>query len=70
MIDEDKTMWEWIKANIANIIIVIILLATVGIALAVMIRNRKKGKSCCGGSCCNCAMSGSCGSRKRDGKDN
>ena len=53
-------MWEWITSNIANIVIVVILLAAVGLAAGKILRDRKNGKSSCGCNCGSCPMSGSC----------
>ena len=52
-------MLAWISENIATIIICVILLAAV---IGKMVRDKKKGKSSCG--CANCAMNGSCHSKK------
>ncbi|MCR5322190.1 MAG: FeoB-associated Cys-rich membrane protein [Lachnospiraceae bacterium] len=59
-------MIAWITDNIANIVIVIILLTVIGLAVWSIIRNRKKGRSCCGGSCGGCMYSGSCKDNKRE----
>ncbi|MBR0087686.1 MAG: FeoB-associated Cys-rich membrane protein [Lachnospiraceae bacterium] len=53
-------MVTWIMENIANIIIVLILLLVVAGIILVMIRDKKKGVSSCGGNCGHCPMSGSC----------
>ncbi len=54
-------MISFIIENIGTIIVSLILVAIVSFAVASMIRDKKKGKSCtCGGSCSGCAMSGRC----------
>lgn len=53
-------MLTWISANIGTIIISLVLLAVVGSIIAVMIKDKKKGKSSCGCSCGSCPMGGSC----------
>ena len=53
-------MLTWLSANIGTIIISLVLLAVVITAIAVMRKDKKKGKSACGGNCGHCPMSGSC----------
>lgn len=53
-------MFAWIAENIATIIICLVLLLIVAAILYNMARDRKKGKSSCGGGCQGCPMSGSC----------
>ena len=53
-------MFAWITANLSTIIISLLLVA---ICMAIVIkirRDKKKGKSSCGGGCSGCAMSGMC----------
>lgn len=57
-------MLTWISENIATIIICVLLLAVVAAVIGKMVRDKKKGKSSCGCGCANCAMSGSCHSKK------
>ncbi len=45
---------------VATILISLVLLAIVGLAIASIIRDKKQGKSSCGGNCGHCPMSGSC----------
>ena len=52
-------MLQWIGANLATILICMILLAVVAAIVVRMFRNRKKGHSC-GCGCSNCALSGHC----------
>ena len=52
-------MLAWISANSANIILVVVLLAAVGGALAWQRYNKKHGKGCCG-SCNGCPHAGGC----------
>lgn len=53
-------MREWLAENYGNILVLLILAATVGGIIRTMLR--KKGK-CCGG-CQGCSMAGSCQSAK------
>ena len=54
------TMSAWISANIGSIIICLVLIAIVVGIVFVLKRDKKKGKSTCGGNCGHCPMSGSC----------
>lgn len=53
-------MLQWISANIGTIVICIVLLAVVGLIVRYLVRQKKQGKSTCGGNCAHCAMHGSC----------
>ncbi|MBO4415342.1 MAG: FeoB-associated Cys-rich membrane protein [Lachnospiraceae bacterium] len=53
-------MMSWIMDNLANIAVIAILAAIIGLAVFTMVRNRKNGKSACGGSCCSCPYGDSC----------
>ena len=53
-------MFAWIAQNIATILICLGLLLIVVAILVSLIRNKKQGKSSCGGGCKGCPMSGSC----------
>ena len=50
----------WLTQNIGTIIILLVLTAVVtGIVLG-MIKDKKQGKSTCGGNCANCKMCSGC----------
>ena len=51
-------MLSWIAANLANIVIVLVLLLIVAGIIAKLIRDKKKGRSSCGCGCEDCAMRG------------
>ena len=53
-------MFVWIMENMATIVVSAVLLAIVAAVIAVMVRDRKKGKSSCGCGCAGCAMNGAC----------
>lgn len=53
-------MLEWLSANIGSIIVVLVLAAIVTAIIVNMIKDKKRGKSSCGGGCAGCAFSGSC----------
>ena len=63
-------MLAWLAANLANIVIIVILAFVVGLAVRSMIRNKKAGKSSCGCDCDSCgACAGSCAMQKKTGKE-
>ena len=53
-------MLSWISANIATILITLVLIGIVAGIIVVMRRDKKKGRSTCGGNCGHCPMGGSC----------
>ena len=55
-------MLTWLSANLINIALVAVLTLIVTLLIRGMIRDRKAGKSSCGGSCASCGACGSCGS--------
>ena len=57
-------MLSWISANSGDIIVLLVLGLVVGVVIAAMIRDKKKGNGCCGGcsGCSGCAAKGSCAS--------
>lgn len=57
-------MLQWISANIGTIVICIVLLAVVGLIVRYLVRQKKQGKSTCGGNCAHCAIHGSCHTQK------
>ena len=55
-------MLAWFAANVINIVLILVIAAVVGLILRGMIRDRKAGKSSCGGNCAGCgACGGGCG---------
>lgn len=53
-------MLTWLSENIATILISLALVVIVIGIIVVMRRDKKKGKSTCGGNCGHCPMGGSC----------
>lgn len=53
-------MLTWLSSNLATILISLVLIAVVAFIIVVMRRDKKKGKSACGGNCGHCPMGGSC----------
>jgi len=56
-------MLEFLRENLATIIITLLIAAALAGAIAKIIRDKKNGASCSSG-CGGCAMSGSCKSEK------
>ena len=57
-------MLAWFAANLINIVLILVVAGVVGLILRGMIRDRKAGKSACGGSCADCGACHGCGSCK------
>ncbi|MDD6320358.1 MAG: FeoB-associated Cys-rich membrane protein [Oscillospiraceae bacterium] len=53
-------MLDWLSANIGTIIITLVLIAIVAAIIFVIRRDKKNGKSACGGNCGHCPMGTSC----------
>ena len=53
-------MVEWLKTNLATIIICALLVIVVISIIRNLINNKKYGKTSCGCGCSNCPMSGNC----------
>lgn len=47
-------MFSWIGANLSTILISIVLIAIVTFISLSLIRQKRQGKSSCGGSCAHC----------------
>ena len=47
-------MLQWISANIGTILISLVLLAVVALIIRSMMRDKKQGRSSCGGNCAGC----------------
>ena len=54
-------MLAWLSANLINIALVVFIALIVALLIRGMIRDRKAGKSSCGGNCAACGACGSCG---------
>ncbi len=53
-------MSAWLSANLINIVLIAVLALVVGLLIRSMIRDRKAGKSSCGGNCAACGACGGC----------
>ena len=54
-------MLAWLSANLINIALVAVIALSVGLLIRGMIRDKKAGKSSCGGNCAGCGACGKCG---------
>jgi len=53
-------MLAWIAANLATILVCLVLLVIAALVIAHLIRNKKRGKTSCGCDCSGCSLHGSC----------
>ena len=53
-------MLAWFSANLINIALTAAVVLIVGLLIFVMVRDKKTGKSSCGGGCSGCASCGGC----------
>ena len=60
-------MLGWITENIGTIVIALVLAVIVVCIVRSLIKDRKQGKSSCGGNCGHCPMGGSCHGGKSHG---
>ena len=52
-------MLAWLSANLINIVLVAVVVLITGLVIRSMIRDKKAGKSSCGGNCSSCGLCGS-----------
>ncbi len=61
-------MITWIAQNIGSIVITLLLIFIIAGIIFRLIKDKKQGKSTCGGNCAHCQMcAGCCGERKQTG---
>ncbi len=53
-------MLSWLTANVGTVIITLVLIVAVVLIVVVLRRDKKQGKSSCGGNCGHCPMGGQC----------
>ena len=53
-------MLAWLSANLINIALVAVIVLIVTLLIRGMIRDKKAGKSSCGGSCASCGACSGC----------
>lgn len=61
-------MLTWISQNLATILISAALIVILALVVAVLIRDKRKGKSSCGGNCAHCPMGGCAGHQGHEKK--
>ena len=61
-------MIEWRAAHWVNIIILAVVGGLIVLAVIVLVKDKKAGKSSCGCNCANCAMAGKCHSAAKTKK--
>ncbi|MBQ5321282.1 MAG: FeoB-associated Cys-rich membrane protein [Oscillospiraceae bacterium] len=50
----------WLQENLGTIVISLFLLVLIVAIILKIVKDKRNGKSSCGGSCSGCAMSGMC----------
>ena len=53
-------MLAWLSANLINIVLVAAVALLVALLIRGMVRDKKAGKSACGGNCASCGACGGC----------
>ncbi len=53
-------MLRWFTDNAGTVVVTLVLIALVAGIVRLLIRDKKKGKTSCGGKCGCCPMSGAC----------
>jgi hypothetical protein len=53
-------MISFLSENLGNLVVCLLLAAIVGLAIYILVRNKKNGKSSCGCGCANCPSAGMC----------
>lgn len=56
----ENDMLIWLQANLGTLIVLLVLAGIVAAVIAYLIREKRSGRSACGGSCQGCAMHGTC----------
>lgn len=58
-------MLDFIVDNLGTILITVVLVTILAAIVVKLVRDKRKGKSSCGGNCAYCALGGSCHGDKR-----
>ena len=53
-------MLTWLLANLINIVLIAVIALITGLLIRSMIRDKKAGKSSCGGNCASCGVCSGC----------
>ncbi len=64
-VKEEIFMTEWLSQNLGTILITILLILIVTGIVIKLIRDKKQGKSTCGGNCAHCNMCAGCHKQER-----
>ncbi len=54
-------MFAWLSANLINIALCAVIALVVALLIRGMIRDKRAGRSACGGNCASCGACGGCG---------
>ena len=57
-------MLQWLSGNWQALLAAAVLCGIVAAVIAVLLRDKKRGKSSCGNNCSHCAMAGKCHPQK------
>ena len=55
-------MLAWLSANLINLVLIALIAVITGLLIRSLIRDKKAGKSSCGGNCASCGACAGCGS--------
>lgn len=58
-------MMAWLIQNIGTIVITLLLIVIVAGIISRLIKDKKQGKSSCGGNCAHCGMCENCRGRQK-----
>ena len=58
-------MLFWVAKYLPTVLICAALVVVVGLIVFSLIRDKRRGKSSCGGNCAHCAMAGACHEKKK-----
>ena len=61
-------MFAWLSANLINIVLIAVIVLITSLLIRGMIRDRKAGKSSCGGNCASCGACSGCSACSACGK--
>ena len=54
-------MFAWLIANWIDIVLIAVIASVTALLIRGMVRDRKAGRSACGGSCADCGACSACG---------
>ena len=59
-------MLTWFSVNLINIALIAVIAAITGLVIRSIVRDRRAGKSSCGGKCADCGGCSACGKKTQD----